>query len=122
MKKIIFILIGLLALSAALGLIILKSRRSAGDTLSPTTLAAETKTYTIEGIANHSTRNDCWMAIDGKVYDVTNYIPMHPGGAMILQGCGKDASNLFNSQSGSGTSHSGKARMMLQRYLIGDLK
>ena len=27
----------------------------------------------------HNTRDDAWMGIRGKVYDVTTYIKFHPG-------------------------------------------
>lgn len=37
-----------------------------------------------------------WVAIDGIVYDVTDFIEDHPGGAKILKkNCGKDASEMF---------------------------
>ena len=82
-------------------------------------------TYTLAQIAEHSDKNSCWFAIDGKVYDVTPYISsgFHPGKAAILQGCGKDATTLFNTRPmGSGTSHSERARKLLPKYLIGNLE
>ena len=36
------------------------------------------------------------MVINGKVYDVTQYIPFHPGGQKILMGVGKDGTDLFS--------------------------
>ncbi|XP_067946262.1 cytochrome b5 reductase 4-like isoform X2 [Watersipora subatra] len=37
------------------------------------------------------------MAIDGAVYNVTQYIKFHPGGvAEIMKGAGKDATQIFN--------------------------
>jgi cytochrome b involved in lipid metabolism len=77
--------------------------------------------YTLADVANHATAQDCWMAISGKVYDVTAYIPMHPGGDRMLVGCGKDATSYFN-QRPDGTSHSDRARAILDQYYIGDLK
>jgi cytochrome b involved in lipid metabolism len=29
------------------------------------------------------------MSLKGVVYDVTNYIKHHPGGNILLEGCGK---------------------------------
>jgi predicted heme/steroid binding protein len=82
---------------------------------------------TLAQVAEHNTRDDCWMAIDGKVYDVTSFMT-HPGGAAIAEGCGKDASSLFNQRTredgstvGSGTPHSSNARNLLPTYYIGDL-
>ena len=81
-----------------------------------------TKIFTLSQIASHNNENDCWIAIHGKVYDVTAFIPMHPGGAAILQGCGKDATELFETRpTGSGTPHSEGARNKLENYYIGDL-
>jgi cytochrome b involved in lipid metabolism len=81
-------------------------------------------TYTIAQIAAHATSSDCWLAIEDKVYDITKQISggTHPGGAANLQGCGKDATTLFNSRPmGSGTPHSEQARSYLPNFYIGDL-
>jgi cytochrome b involved in lipid metabolism len=75
-------------------------------------------------IAEHAVEADCWMAIDGAVYDVTGFIASgnHGGGEAILQGCGKDATELFDTRPmGSGTPHSSKARGFLPGFKIGDL-
>ena len=81
-------------------------------------------TFTLEQLAEHSDKTSCWIAIDGKVYDVTPFVAsgLHPGKEAILQGCGKDATELFNTRPmGSKTSHSERARKMLPKYLIGEL-
>jgi len=40
---------------------------------------------------------DAWMALHGKVYNVTQYAPYHPGGVpQLLRGVGNDASALFD--------------------------
>ena len=53
-------------------------------------------------IANHSTREDCWTAIDTTVYDLTPYMQQHPGGAGSLAWlCGIDGTSAFRSQHGS---------------------
>jgi cytochrome b involved in lipid metabolism len=61
------------------------------------------------------------MAISGNVYDVTSFIPNHQGGDQILLGCGKDATDMFDSRPNDGTSHSNRARQMLLNYQIGVL-
>lgn len=84
-----------------------------------------TLSYSLAQIAEHGDKNSCWLAIDGKVYDVTPFVKsgFHPGKDAILQGCGKDATVLFNTRPmGSGTSHSERARKMLPKYLIGNLE
>jgi cytochrome b involved in lipid metabolism len=84
---------------------------------------ATTQKYTMEEVAKHSTKEDCWLLISGKVYDVTKNIGVHPGGEAILQGCGKDATTLFETRPmGSGTPHSEKAREYLAKTYIGNLQ
>ena len=80
-------------------------------------------TFEMAEISKHNQKNDCWLLIEGQVYDVTNFIKMHPGGEAILQGCGIDATNLYKTRPmGSGTPHSQNANNRLQQYLIGKLK
>jgi len=83
------------------------------------------KSYSLEEIKMHDKESDCWFAIAGKVYDVTDYIKSnkHGGGKAIVEGCGKDATDLFNSRPmGSKTPHSDKARSFLPGFEIGILK
>lgn len=82
----------------------------------------ESKNYSFEEISKHSSRNDCWMVIEGKVYDVTSYIDNHPGGLIIARFCGKDATSGFNQRGRKKEPHSPKAREILKNYYIGDLK
>ena len=44
----------------------------------------------------HKSNDDCWMALNGKVYDITKYIPYHPGGKKIMAAAGKDGTALFS--------------------------
>ncbi|KAF6008142.1 hypothetical protein HII12_004252 [Brettanomyces bruxellensis] len=44
----------------------------------------------------HNKREDCWVAINGEVYDMTDFVPNHPGGQkVILQNAGYDATPIF---------------------------
>jgi len=77
------------------------------QTTSATDTGAESETetavvsgvvYTLEEVAVHSSEGDCWMAIDGGVYDLTDYIAngFHkPGMDMVISECGTDSSTLF---------------------------
>lgn len=39
---------------------------------------------------------DAWTSYNGKVYNVSPYVPFHPGGAgELLRGAGKDSVKLF---------------------------
>ncbi|KRY41038.1 Cytochrome b5 reductase 4, partial [Trichinella spiralis] len=52
---------------------------------------------TTEMLRKHSTLDDLWIAIQGKVYNVTPYVDFHPGGAeILLQAAGSDGTALFN--------------------------
>ena len=56
------------------------------------------KTFTPADVAKHTqTASDGqYIIVDDIVYDVTNFIDEHPGGAKILKRvCGKDASKQF---------------------------
>jgi hypothetical protein len=48
-------------------------------------------------VRQHDSRQDCWVAINGKVYDLTSFLKSHPGGANpILAYAGRDASKAWN--------------------------
>ncbi|KKP69367.1 hypothetical protein A2X44_04410 [candidate division CPR3 bacterium GWF2_35_18] len=84
--------------------------------------ATDNKKFTLEEIATHNSEDDCYLIIEDKVYNVTSFISSHPGGQAILQGCGTDATTLFETKPmGSNTPHSQSARNLLQSYYIGDL-
>jgi cytochrome b involved in lipid metabolism len=89
----------------------------------PAVESATSKTITLSELSQHTTKEDCWLAIEGKVYDVTGFIASgkHPGGEAILQGCGKDATEIFNKRPIQGTSHSQRARALLPGFEIGVL-
>eukprot|EP00250_Pteridium_aquilinum_P034909 c8301_g1_i1 orf=348-746(-) len=68
-------------------------------------------------LAEHSTCEDCWLLIGGKVYDVTKFLEEHPGGDdVLLSATGKDATDDFED-----VGHSKTARDMLTDYYIGDI-
>merc|ERR1719469_67806 len=53
--------------------------------------------YTLEEVAKHNTKADCWVVVAGEVLNVTNFLADHPGGELaILTFAGKDATEEFN--------------------------
>lgn len=52
---------------------------------------------TPEQLRLHCTEDDAWMAIRGRVYNITPYFKYHPGGLdVLMRGVGADATDLFN--------------------------
>jgi L-lactate dehydrogenase (cytochrome) len=41
---------------------------------------AEENLISVEEISKHNTPEDCWIVVDGKVWDITDFAPEHPGG------------------------------------------
>merc|ERR1719203_515479 len=53
--------------------------------------------YTLDEVAKHTTKGDCWVVVSGQVLNVTNFLSQHPGGELaILTFGGKDATEEFN--------------------------
>ena len=77
--------------------------------------------YSIEEISKHQTPEDCWMTIEGKVYDLSNYLPNHDRWLDLRDWCGRDATQDYNDKAGMNRAHSPRADEMLAEYLIGDL-
>ncbi|KAI0130931.1 FMN-dependent dehydrogenase-domain-containing protein [Daldinia grandis] len=49
-------------------------------------------------VNGHKTQESCWMVLHGKVYDITSFVPKHPGGrSILLKNAGQDASAAFDS-------------------------
>eukprot|EP00890_Picochlorum_soloecismus_P000911 jgi/Picsp_1/1820/NSC_05287-R1_delta 5 fatty acid desaturase len=79
------------------------------------------KQYTRQQVARHdSIETGAWVGYEGKVYDITNFIPRHPGGESglwELAGTVEEFAARFDAH------HHGRGvpKMMLGRYEIGDL-
>merc|ERR1719156_135838 len=53
--------------------------------------------YSMEEVAKHTTKTDCWVVVSGQVLNVTSFLSQHPGGELaILTFGGKDATEEFN--------------------------
>ncbi len=50
----------------------------------------------MDEVKKHTSADDCWIVIKGNVYNVTEFLPDHPGGKKaILMYAGKDATEEF---------------------------
>ncbi|KAF9015295.1 FMN-dependent dehydrogenase-domain-containing protein [Cyathus striatus] len=47
-------------------------------------------------VSQHNTPDSCWVIINNNVYDVTDFLPDHPGGSqIILKYAGRDATLVY---------------------------
>ncbi|XP_060077793.1 cytochrome b5 reductase 4-like, partial [Ylistrum balloti] len=52
---------------------------------------------TPEELAKHATTDDAWIALRGKVYNISPYLEYHPGGEEeLMKGAGIDGTQLFD--------------------------
>jgi len=74
---------------------------------------------TLKTVSQNNSEESCWSIIDGSVYDLTDWISQHPGGASRILGlCGSDGTSQFQGQHGG----SGSPESTLERYLLGALE
>ncbi|OTB06189.1 hypothetical protein M426DRAFT_55663 [Hypoxylon sp. CI-4A] len=56
----------------------------------------KTRLISVDEISQHRSLNDLWLAVDGIVYDLSQFAPEHPGGAaVLLQHAGRDATAAY---------------------------
>lgn len=71
-----------------------------------------------EEVQKHNTKDDCWLLIDSKVYDVTPFLGLHPGGGqLIVDAAGHEATSKFEMTHGEGLRYSLR---LLNQFFIGD--
>ncbi|PYH75715.1 hypothetical protein BO82DRAFT_298091 [Aspergillus uvarum CBS 121591] len=74
-------------------------------------------TYTLEQVRSHNKKDDVWIILHNKVYNITTYLDDHPGGVpVLLEVAGLDATEAFEE-----IGHSDEARELLGPYLVGEL-
>lgn len=67
---------------------------------------AADQSYSLAEVAKHAKQDDCWMAIDGQVYDFTAYVAQHPSQpGVFLAWCGKEATQAYRTKT-KGRPHS----------------
>ncbi|KAL3371857.1 hypothetical protein AABB24_008409 [Solanum stoloniferum] len=74
--------------------------------------------FTLSQVAQHKSKQDCWIIIHGRVIDVTKFLEEHPGGEEVLiESAGKDATKEFED-----IGHSKAAKNYILKYQIGYLQ
>ncbi|KAI6674443.1 hypothetical protein NL676_002349 [Syzygium grande] len=80
-------------------------------------MGSEIKVFTLAEVSEHGSPEDCWLVIEGKVYDVTKFLEDHPGGdEVLLSATGKDATDDFVD-----VGHSSTARAMMDEFYVGEI-
>tara|TARA_Y100001970_G_C14257575_1_gene876667 strand:- start:4471 stop:6402 length:1932 start_codon:yes stop_codon:yes gene_type:complete len=77
------------------------------------------KVYSISEISKHNTLNDGWVYLYGIVYDITEFIKMHPGGSVIEKSLGKDLEEVWEETGVSWHKNNKLVNEYLSKYKIG---
>eukprot|EP01006_Ploeotia_vitrea_P042515 TRINITY_DN66631_c8_g1_i1.p1 TRINITY_DN66631_c8_g1~~TRINITY_DN66631_c8_g1_i1.p1 ORF type:complete len:139 (-),score=12.03 TRINITY_DN66631_c8_g1_i1:8-424(-) len=112
-----------IALIAILGVVFLSNGKKNNETNNNNNNNTEPKKLEIGGpykreeIKKYGKDNDRqWIIIDNKVYDVTDYVSLHPGGDVIINNAGGDAS-----ENAHGEHHPPSMWDVLEEYYVGDI-
>ena len=75
---------------------------------------------TREELRANNTEDSCWVSIRSKVYHIPKGFIFndHPGGSIIMEGAGRDATELFE----VACSHSEHAKEVLEDFRVGNLE
>lgn len=94
-------LVGLVLVIGVGGLVYFQLQGDTQPAGTPSVNGSSGTDITAATVAQHASRESCWSSINGGVYDLTSWIPQHPGGEQaILQLCGTDGSAKFNGMHG----------------------
>lgn len=76
--------------------------------------------YTLAEVAEHATKTDCWVIVEGGVYNVTDFVMAgkHPGGDISSQ-CGTDITEMFFERPNDKGPHPENAQGFLQTMKVG---
>jgi len=84
----------------------------------PADAAVDASVLSLDTVALNDSEASCWTVINGNVYDLTDWISSHPGGASRILGlCGIDGTSQFEGQHGGSASAEGT----LEGYLLGSI-
>ncbi len=73
---------------------------------------------TMSEVQQHATAASCWSVVDANVYDLTTWIPRHPGGEAVIKAvCGTDGSVAFHDEHAT----QNEPRATLAEFRIGAL-
>ena len=77
--------------------------------------------YTRAQVAQHNTKEDCWIIIGKDVLSIPpNFAELHPGKAAYMHAAGKDATETMG-KIHQGQGHAASAYEWAQQFKIGQL-
>ncbi|KAM7217180.1 hypothetical protein V8F06_007471 [Rhypophila decipiens] len=77
-------------------------------------------TFTLAEVESHNTEKSCYVTLGRNVYDVTDFLDSHPGGAdLVLDYAGKDVGDILKDEASH--THSDTAYEVLDDSLVGFL-
>jgi hypothetical protein len=93
----------------------------------PQSLCGSGGSCTAAQVAPHNNKTNCWVIYSKKVYDITAWVPQHPGGESVYNSttCGHDITSFLTGQSSSNGvkhKHSGSAYNNLDTYYLAPLQ
>jgi sulfite reductase alpha subunit-like flavoprotein/predicted heme/steroid binding protein len=90
--------------------------------MTPKPLPCNLPTIPLSQLARHTGHRPggrMWIAVHGSVYDVTDFVPMHPGGTIIIQSnAGVDCSKTFDNLAHT---NNPEVSSLLTKYFLGQL-
>ena len=94
------------------------SQQGEADSASSDRDSADSQFLDLGAVALRNTEENCWTVIGTQVYDLTDWIAQHPGGASrIIPLCGIDGTVQFEGRHGG----SAGPEAALERFLVGTL-
>jgi 4-hydroxysphinganine ceramide fatty acyl 2-hydroxylase len=83
-------------------------------------ISKRSRIFTAEDVARHNSPSSCWVTRGGKVYDVSAFLPDHPGGDdIVLKHAGQPVDAVMKNPDEH--DHSESAYEMLDEYIVGRL-
>ncbi len=89
-------------------------------TASPTPQPTAPPNPLLVKVAPHNTETDCWMVIDSHIYNVSDYMKLHPGGKdPLVIYCGKDGTTGYHTKDKNPpVDHTPTSNSMLELFLV----
>ncbi|XP_039758051.1 sulfite oxidase, mitochondrial isoform X2 [Pararge aegeria] len=95
-----------------------KKKGSEGDVTEPGAKREDLPIYTAEEVSKHDNKKSFWVTYKHGVYDVTTFLPSHPGGEQIYNAAGLSIEPFWNVY---GMHKTEEVFKLLESYRIGNL-